>query len=156
MSIGLTLLGQTLAFAVFVWVCMRYIWPPIVQAMAERQTRIAQGLEKAEQASRELEAVQKRATEELRKAREEAAALLEQARVQSAAMIEEARDAARAEGERIRNATRSEIDQELTRAREVLRGELSELVIEGAEKVLEQSVPPAAHSRMLDQLAARL
>lgn len=156
MNIGLTLIAQTFVFFVFVWICMRYIWPPITSAMAERQERIADGLAAAERASTDLELAQKRATDELRQAKEEAAALIEQARQRAAKMVDEAKEDARAEADRIRAAAQGDIDQELNRAREELRGQVAVLAVAGAEKILEQAVDGNAHAQMLERLSAQL
>jgi F-type H+-transporting ATPase subunit b len=43
MNINLTLFAQMIAFAVFVGFCMKYVWPPIVTALAERKAKIAEG-----------------------------------------------------------------------------------------------------------------
>ncbi|MDZ7825442.1 MAG: F0F1 ATP synthase subunit B [Gammaproteobacteria bacterium] len=156
MNIGLTLIGQTIAFFVFVWICWRYIWPPITEAMAERQKQIAHGLQAAERASQDLELAQKRATDELKAAKEEAAALVEQARQRAMQMVDEAKEDARDEGERMKDAARSEIERELNRAREDLRKQVAVLAVAGAEKILEQSVDDKAHAQMLEQLSAQL
>ncbi|CAM5331808.1 ATP synthase subunit b OS=Stutzerimonas stutzeri OX=316 GN=atpF PE=3 SV=1 [Stutzerimonas stutzeri] len=43
MNINLTLFGQTLAFAIFVWSCMKFVWPPITAAMSARRRRSLKG-----------------------------------------------------------------------------------------------------------------
>lgn len=156
MNIGLTLFGQTIAFFVFVWICWRFIWPPITEAMAERQKQIADGLQAAERASRDLELAQKKATDEMKVAKQEAAALVEQARQRTMAMIEEAREDARQEGERIKESARGEIERELNKAREELRRQVAVLAVTGAERILEKSVDESAHAQMLEKLSAEL
>ena len=156
MNMNATLIGQTIAFAIFVWIVMRYIWPHITSAMAERQKTIAEGLEAAERASHDLELAQKRAAEDLRVAKEEAAALVEDARQRAAKMIDEAKEDARAEGEKMKEAARAEIELEVNRAKEELRAQVAVLAVEGAEKILEQAVDEKAHSDMLGKLAAQL
>lgn len=156
MSINLTLIGQTIAFFLFAWICMRYVWPPLTAAMSERQQRIAEGLEQAERASKDLELAQQRATDELREAREQANEIIEQARKRATQMVEEAKEDARAEGERLKESARAEIDQEVNRARESLRSEVANLAVVGAERILESSVDRSKHSELLDRLAAEL
>jgi ATP synthase, F0 subunit b len=156
MNMNATLIGQTIAFAIFVWIVMRYIWPHITSAMAERQKTIAEGLEAAERASHDLELAQKRAAEDLRVAKEEAAALVEDARQRAAKMIDEAKEDARAEGEKMKEAARAEIELEVNRAKEELRAQVAVLAVEGAEKILERSVDEQAHSELLGKLAAQL
>ena len=156
MDLNWTFIGQTITFFVFVWFCRAYIWPPIVTAMRERQQTIADGLAAAEKADRDLEQAKEQVEVELQKAREEAQSIVEQARQTAAKMVEDARGEARSEGERLRDAARAEIDQEINRAKESLRSQVSALALAGAEKVLESSVDSQAHNAMLDRLAQEL
>nr|WP_284732679.1 F0F1 ATP synthase subunit B [Larsenimonas rhizosphaerae] len=153
---NLTIIGQSIAFAVFVWFCMKYVWPPVIQALHERQKKIADGLDAASRAQQELDEASRQAEKTLRESRDESARLLEQARSRSNQMIEEARDDARAEGERMIANARTEIEQEVNRAKEQLRAQVSTLAIVGAERVLEASVDEQAHRELLDKLAAEL
>jgi len=155
-NINMTLIGQTIAFAIFVWFCIKYVWPPISNALHERQKKIADGLDAASRATRDLELAQERAEQTLRESKEQASQILEQANKRSAQMIEEAREQARAEGERLVSNARSEIEQEINRAKDELRAQVSHLAIVGAERVLEASVDEKAHRDLLDKLAAEL
>jgi F-type H+-transporting ATPase subunit b len=155
-NINMTLIGQTIAFAIFVWFCIKYVWPPISNALHERQKKIADGLDAASRASRDLEVAQEKAEQTLRESKEQASQILEQANKRSAQIVEEARDQARAEGERLVASARSEIEQEVNRAKEDLRAQVSHLAIIGAERVLEASVDEQAHRKLLDELAAEL
>ena len=139
MNINMTLIGQTIAFAIFVWFCIKYVWPPISNALHERQKKIADGLDAASRATRDLELAQERAEQTLRESKEQASQILEQANKRSAQMIEEAREQARAEGERL-----------------MASAQVSHLAILGAERVLEASVDEKAHRKLLDELAAEL
>nr|WP_206022364.1 F0F1 ATP synthase subunit B [Halomonas bachuensis] len=152
----MTLIGQTIAFAIFVWFCIKYVWPPISTALHERQKRIAEGLDAASRASRDLELAQEQASQTLRESKEQASQILEQANKRSAQMVEEARVQARAEGERLIASARAEIDQEIQRAKDELRAQVSSLAVVGAERVLEASVDEKAHRKLLDKLAAEL
>lgn len=156
MNINLTLIGQAIAFAIFVWFCVKYVWPPITDAMRTRQTKIAEGLAASDRASRDLELAQEKAAQEMRQAKQESAALIEQANKRANQIIEASKAEARQEGERLIEQAKAEIQQERTRARDALRNEIAVLAIAGAEKILETSVDAKAHSKMLDQLAAEL
>ena len=155
LSLG-TLIGQTLTFIVFVIFCRKFIWPPIINAMQERQKAIAEGLSSAERAEKDLELAQERATDQLREAKGEAQQIIEQARSRATQMIEEAKSDAREEGERIKEAARSEIEQEVNRAKETLRAQVASLSVIGAERVLGASVDAEKHGELLSQLAADL
>mgnify|MGYP000613267183 FL=1 len=156
MNLNLTLIGQAIAFAVFVYFCMKYVWPPVTQALAERQKKIADGLDAASRATRDLELAQEKASETLRESKEEAASIIEQAHKRSNQMIEEAREAARAEGERMVAQARAEITQEINQAKDELRGQVASLAVIGAERILESSIDEAKHRELIDKLAAEL
>jgi len=156
MNLNLTLIGQSLTFLVFVWFCWKFIWPPIINAMRERQKAIAEGLAAAERAEKDLELAQDRATEQLRDAKEEAQKIIDQARQQAGQMIETAKNEARAEGERIKEAQIAELEQEVNRAKEALRGQVAALALAGAERVLGSTIDADKHNQLLDQLAADL
>lgn len=156
MNFNLTFIGQMIAFAIFVWLTMRYVWAPITKAMAERQKQIADGLSAADRAARDLELAQEKASQELRTAKQQSAEIVEMANKRSNQIIDEAKHQARVEGERLLAAAKSEIEQERNRAKEALRAEVAALAIAGAEKILETSVDAKAHSDMLEKLAAKL
>ncbi|MDX1692795.1 MAG: F0F1 ATP synthase subunit B [Ketobacteraceae bacterium] len=156
MNINLTLFGQLIAFAIFVWFCMKFVWPPLMAAMREREEKIASGLQQADQAEQDLVLAKEKAAETLREAKAHAAELIEQANKRASQLVEEAKDQARSEGERIKSAAHAEVEQEVNRAKEALRGQVSALSVAGAEKILGSSVDAEAHSKMLDQLASEL
>ena len=140
MNINLTIIGQAIAFAIFVMFCMKYVWPPITVAMADRKKKIAEGLDAADRAERDLRLAQERAADDLREGKQQAAAIIEQANKCAILMIEEAK----------------ELEQDVNRAREVLRAQVSVLAIAGAEKILEASVDQKAHAKLVEKLAAEL
>ena len=156
MNINATLIGQTIAFAVFVWFCMKYVWPPMMQALSDRQKKIADGLAAADRASTDLELAKDKAAEQLREAKDQAQAIIEQANRRSVQIIEEAKNQAREEGERLKAAAQADIEMEANRAREALRAQVAVLAVSGAEKILGQHIDQAANSKLVDQLAAEL
>ena len=156
MNINLTIIGQAIAFAIFVMFCMKYVWPPITVAMADRKKKIAEGLDAADRAERDLRLAQERAADDLREGKEQAAAIIEQANKRANLMIEEAKEQAREEANRVKAAAQAELEQEVNRAREVLRAQVSVLAIAGAEKILEASVDQKAHAKLVEKLAAEL
>lgn len=156
MSINATLLGQVIWFALFVFFCMKFVWPPIVAALEERKQKIADGLSAADRAQRDLELAQEKASSNLKEAKDQAAAIIEQANKRAAALVEEAKEQARAEGQRLVSQAQAEIDQAINQAREDLRQQVAVLALSGAEKVLGAEVNRDAHGKMLDQLAAEL
>lgn len=135
---------------------MKFVWPFITAAMAERQRIIAEGLAAADRAGKDLELAQEKATHTLRDAKQEAAAILDSANKRAAQIVDEAKEQARAEADRIKAAAQADVEQEMNRAKEKLRSQVAVLALAGAEKVLQASVDEAKHKSMLDQLAAGL
>ncbi|MAZ90164.1 MAG: F0F1 ATP synthase subunit B [Cellvibrionaceae bacterium] len=156
MNINLTLIGQTISFALFVLFCMKFVWPALISIMEEREKKIADGLEAADRADKDLELAQKKATQQLREAKEEAAGIIEQANKRANQIVEEAKDQAVVEGDRLKAAAEAQIEQEVNRAKEDLRGKVAALALAGAEKVLGASIDENANSELVNQLAAEL
>ena len=152
MNLTLTLIAQALAFALFIWFTVKFIWPPLMRAIEQRQKQIADGLAAGEQGRRELEEAGKRAHEELAKARERVGEIIGSAEKREAQMLDEAKAAAKAEAERILAAARADIDQQIARAREMLREQVAALAVAGAEKILGREVNAQSHAELLGQL----
>jgi F-type H+-transporting ATPase subunit b len=153
MNINLTLFLQMIAFAVFVWFCMKFVWPPIVAALAERKTKIAEGLAAAERGHQEQHLGQQRANELMVEAKKQASDIVGQAQKRAAEIIEEAKDDARAEGDRLITAAKAEIEQETNRAREALRGKVAELALAAAAKILDKEIDASAHKALVESFA---
>lgn len=156
MNINLTLIGQLIAFAIFAWFCMKFVWPPITNAMDARQKKIAEGLDAAGRAERDLKLAQEKATEMLRDTKKTAAEMLEKANKTASEIVEEAKQQARVEGDRLIANAKTEIDLEVNRVKEDLRAQVSVLAVAGAEKILGSSVDASAHNKLVEQLAAQL
>lgn len=156
MNINLTLIGQIIAFAVFVAFCMKFVWPPLINAMQERAKKIADGLDAANRAERDLKLAQEKAGSQLREAKEQAAQIIEQANKRAGQIIEEAKESASQEGDRLKAAAQAEIDQEVNRAKETLRNQVSALAVAGASKILETSIDVEKHNELLNKLAEEL
>jgi F-type H+-transporting ATPase subunit b len=156
MSINATLLAQMIVFAIVVWFTMKFIWPPVIRAMRDRQTRISEGLAAAERGTRELNEATAKAEEMVGKAREQAQEVLTNAQRQADDNLNRAREDARAEGERIVTAAREEIDQAVASAKEELRSEVGALAVVGAERILKREIDAKAHNDIIDDLVAEI
>ena len=156
MNINLTLIGQSITFALFVWFCMKFVWPPIMGALEARRKEIAEGLAAAERGQQEQELAEKRAAEYLKEAKGQASDIVSQAQKRASEMVEEAKGDAKVEADRIVTGANAEIEQEINRAREHLRKEVVGLAMAGAEKVLKREVDKDAHANTLNDLAAQL
>jgi F-type H+-transporting ATPase subunit b len=152
MNLNFTLIAQALAFALFIWFTVKFIWPPLMRAIEQRQKQIADGLAAGERGRQELEAAGKRAQGELARARERVGEIIDSAEKRDSQMLEEAKAAARAEADRILAAAKADIDQQIARAREMLREQVASLAVAGAEKILRREVNPETHAELLGQL----
>ena len=152
MNINLTLIGQMVAFLVFVAFCMRYVWPPIMAAMEERQQKIADGLAAADRASHDLELAQKEAVDRLAEAKKEAAGIVDSANKRAATVIDEAKATAVLEADRVKELANAEVEREKAQAKEQLMSQVSALAIAGAEKVLAAEIDADKHADLLKQL----
>jgi F-type H+-transporting ATPase subunit b len=155
-NLNATILGQAIAFVLFVWFCMKYVWPPIMAAIEKRQKEISEGLSSAERAKKELDLAQADATDQLKKAKAEAQVIIEQANKRKSQIVDEAKAEAEQERNKIVTQAKAEIDAERQRAREELRKQVGILAIAGAEKIIERSVDEAANSDIVDKLVAEL
>jgi F-type H+-transporting ATPase subunit b len=151
-NINLTIIGQMIAFLVFVAFCMRYVWPPILAAMEERQQKIADGLAAADRASHDLELAQKEAVDRLSEAKKDAAAIVDAANERAATVGDEAKSAAVAEADRVKELASAEVEREKAQAKEQLLSQVSTLAIAGAEKVLGAEIDADKHAALLEQL----
>ena len=156
MNINATILGQAIAFVLFVWFCMKYVWPPIISAIEKRQKEIADGLASAERAKKDLDLAQANVTDQLAQAKTDAQVIIEQANKRKAQIVDEAKVEAEQERSKILAQAQAEIDAERKRAREELRKQVAMLAIAGAEKIIERSVDEAANSDIVDKLVAEL
>jgi F-type H+-transporting ATPase subunit b len=156
MNINATLIAQAIMFALFVWFCMSFVWPPIVGALAARQKQIADGLAAGDRGKHELELSAKKAVQELRTAKEKASDIIAQAEKRASEIVEEAKTNAKTEGDRIIAGAKAEIDQEVNRAKEGLRQQVSALAVAGAEKILRREIDAKAHASMLTTIANEL
>ena len=145
MNINATILGQAIAFILFVAFCMKYVWPPIMAAIEKRQKEIADGLASAGRAKKDLDLAQANATDQLKKAKEEAQVIIEQANKRRTQILDEVKAEAENERNRILAQAQAEIEAERSRAREELRKQVALLAIAGAEKIIERSVDEAAN-----------
>ena len=156
MNINATLIGQSITFFIFVWFCLKFVWPPIIDALNERKARIADGLAAAERGMRAKEEAEAQVQEALAEVKEQAKVLISQAQKRADEIVEAAKDDARGEGDRLIQAAQAEIEQQLNQAREDLRKEVVSIALTGAEQVLMREVDAAAHSEALAKLSAQL
>ena len=156
MNPNITLLGQMISFAILIWFTVKFIWPPLMGAIEERQQKIAEGLAAADNAQKSLAQSQDKVAEELKAARGKANEIIEQAHQRANQLIDAAKNDAIAEGNRQRALADAEIEAAANRAKEELRKQVSALAVAGAEKLLKREIDANAHKALIDELAAQL
>ena len=156
MNINLTLIGQTISFLLFVWFCKKFVWPPMVNAMQERQTQIADGLAAAEKGQQAQEVAEKEAAELVSQAKSQASEIIASAEKRGNAVIEEAKTTATTEKERIVASAQVEVEQDAHAAREALRGQVSSIAVAAASKIVDKEIDESVHAGLLDDLVTQL
>ncbi len=156
MNMNATLLGQAIAFTLFVWFCMKYVWPPIMEAIEERQKKIADGLSAAERAAKDLDLAQANASDQLKEAKRAATEIIEQANKRKSQILDEAREEALVERQKILTQGEAELESERNRARDELRKQVATLAVIGAEKILELSIDVESQKDIHDKITAKL
>ncbi len=156
MNMNMTLVGQLITFGLFVWFCMKYVWPPIIEALETRREKIAQGLAAAEEAEVSLAQAQAQSDDLTKEARQKSMVIIAEAEARVKAMIEAAKDDAKIEGERQIATAKAEIEQESQRAREELRTTLSSLVLRGAGQIVGEEIDDKRHAQLIDELAKQI
>ena len=156
MNINATLLGQTLAFVIFVAICWKYVWPPIIAIMEEREKRIADGLEAAKKADDSLEEAKLMYDKELSKAKKEAAEIIEKANSRASQIVSNAKTKAEEEAEKIMSSANTAIESETNRAKEELRQQMSDIIIDTTKKILDEEISAEKHDDLLKKAAQDL
>lgn len=156
MNFTATILGQTIAFIVFIAFCMKFVWPLLLGMIEEREKRIADGLAAGEKGEQKLVEAEERYQQAVEDGKRKASDIISQAEKRGDEIIEEAKQHAKAEGARQLEAAKSEIDQERERARQELKQKVAALAISGAQQILMREVDQSAHNDLLNKVSAEL
>jgi F-type H+-transporting ATPase subunit b len=156
MNINFTLFSQAAAFAVFIWFTVKFVWPPLMRAIEDRQKTIADGLAAGERGKHELELASHRSSDALKEAKQRASDIIAQAEKRASQIIEEAKGTAKDESDRIIVGAKAEVDQEVFRAKETLRQQVADLAVAGAAKILRREVDAKVHAELLTSIKAEL
>lgn len=156
MNPNITLLGQMISFAILIWFTVKFIWPPLMKAIEERQQKIADGLAAADNAQKNLAQAEEQVNEELKVARAKANEIIEQAHQRANQIVDQAKNDAVVEAGRQKALAEAEIAAAANRAKEDLRKQVSALAVSGAEKLLKREIDANAHKALIDDLAAQL
>ena len=156
MNINATLILQSIAMMIFVWFCMKFIWPPVLRALDERRERIAEGLAASDLAEKELEAAKQTVEQQIGEARDKAGEIVDQANQRHSQIVDQAKDDAVTERNRQVAAAEADIVQSANQAREELRASVASLAVLGASQILEKEVDAETHRELLDKLIAEI
>ena len=156
MNIGFTLIAQAIAFAALVWIIATKIWPPLLNAIEERQKKIAEGLAAADRSQKDLAQASEKVDELVRDARTKANEIIEQAHGRANQILEKAKDEAVELANRQKAAAEDEIATAVFRAKEDLRKQVSVLAVAGAERLIRREIDASAHKALLDELATEI
>jgi F-type H+-transporting ATPase subunit b len=156
MNINFTLFSQAAAFAIFIWFTVKFVWPPLMRAIEDRQKTIADGLAAGERGKHELELASHRSADALKEAKQRAADIITQAEKRASQIIEEAKGTAKDESDRILVGAKAEVEQEVFRAKETLRQHVADLAVAGAAKILRREVDAKTHADLLTSIKAEL
>ncbi len=156
MNFNATILGQTIAFAFFVWFCMKFIWPLLLGMIEEREKRIADGLAAGEKGEQKLLDAEQRLQDAIDEGKQKAAEIISKAQKRGDEIVDEARETAKGESARIKESALSEIEQEKEKARQELKDQVATLAITGAEQILMREVDHSAHNEVLKKISQQL
>ena len=156
MNINITLLGQMISFAILIWFTVKFIWPPLMRAIEERQQKIAEGLAAADRSQKDLAQAQDKVNDIVREARSKANEIIEQAHSRGNQIIDQAKQDALAEADRQKAVAMAEIESAANRAREDLRQKVGALAVAGAERLIRREIDAKAHQDILNELAAEI
>ena len=156
MDLNLTMLAQAIAFFIFFWFSKKYVWPPLMNAIAERQTKIAEGLNAAEAGKRALIEAEAKTESAMKEAKDRSQSMFSDGERRANQIIEQAKLTAKTEADRILAAAQEQIQLEVNKAKSGLREQVAQLAVAGAEKILKREINAAAHADMLTELKAQL
>ncbi len=156
MSINATLIGQMITFTLLVWFTMKYVWPPLIEALEERKKKIAEGLAAAEKGQEDIKLAEKKAAKYLKEAKEESANIIAIAQKRANEVVEESKQNAKLEGEKMIESAKAQIEQEMQQAKESLRKEVSSLALKAAEQILQEEVDKAKHKDLISKVSDQL
>jgi F-type H+-transporting ATPase subunit b len=156
MEINATLIGQMLVFGILYWFSWKFIWPPLMKAVEDRQKKISEGLAAAERGQKELQQSHGDAAVIVNEARDKALKIVDQANRRSNEIVDEARTTAITEGQRLVGDARQEVQLEQARARDALRKDVAKLAVAGASRLLEREIDPKTHADLIEKLAREI
>ena len=156
MDINVTLFGEMITFGILVWVMMKYIWPPLIKLIEERQKQIADGLEAARRGQNDLKISQERAKKEIREAKNKASIILDKANKQAISCIEEGKEKSIEKYNKILDQANQDIEIETNKAKEILQKQTADLVIASTEKILRQKIDVKTQEKLIDELIAKI
>lgn len=137
----------TIAFALLCFVLMKFVFPKMEETFKARVDAIEGGIERANKAQEEANALLEQYRQQLAEARTAAAQIRDEARAEANAIKADIEAKAREESERIVANGRSELAANRQQLIRELRGEIGELSVELAGRIVGESLTDEARQR---------
>lgn len=156
MNITATLFAQIVAFVLLIWFVNRTLWGPLTAALEKRRLKISEGLEAGEEGRARLAQASQEAQKIEAAAHLKATEIINGAEKRATDIVEQAKASAQEEANRIRQGAQAEIDSNVAQARDTLRTQLGQLVVLGAQSILQREIDPQAHQAAIKELEEQL
>lgn len=140
MNLNATILGQTISFVLFVWLCMKYVWTPLISIIEKRQKQISDNLESIKISTMQSKQAHNEALTRLKQARITAQEILQHAHECKIKILHEAQYEAHQERNKIISQAQEHINREKKRVANELRKKIGQLIIESTEKIINRSI----------------
>lgn len=146
------MIWTVITFSLLLIVLGRYAWKPVIRMLQERETRIRGSLEAADKARREAETLMERNNEILARAELEAQKIIREALESAEHLKLDIIRVANTAAAEFRNTAVQDMQRELTAARMQLQGEVADLAVRSAEKIIRTSLNDEHHKKIIDDV----
>lgn len=140
-----------ITFLVLLWLLAKFAWRPLLRALEARQETIKKSLEDAQHARREMEALSKESDRILRAAHAESESILASSRAEAEKLREEIKQKARTDSEAIVREARRQIETETGRALRQIRGEIADMSVSIASKLIQRNFSNEDNSALIEE-----
>lgn len=156
MNLNATIIGQAIAFAFFVWFCLKFVWPPITSVLKQRQQKIADGIENAEKAEKNFQLAEVEMQKKVEEGKKKAQEIIAQAHQQADLVIDKAKTEAQAQANRITSQANDNLETMRNKVREELKDEMGTVMVQSLEQILGKSLSAEIDKKYIEQVAKQL
>ncbi len=135
---------------ILVWVFKHFLFDRVHKILEERQNDVSETYKKADEALENAKNLETEYTGLMENAKEESAEMIKAASKKAQAHSEDIIAQAKLEAAAVKTRAEEDIEREKKRAQNELRGEISELAVLVAEKVVEKEINEADHDRFIN------